>query len=611
MAARPPGWPGSRTTHGLARPASPAARRCRPPTPGPALPPHPGPPEVAAPPRRRAREARSDLSPVDEVARPEHWEHGRPAAARRRRPVHTGGANDRRVCDVPGNDGIGERRHAGLRRRRGGRPGRQRAGPNPRPRATPAARLGAMPTTTEPPPKPASTGVAELPSLALSSAARTLRVTTVIVLLIGVVAGGAALRAHQAAHPAPPRSADERAYLTLAHDLAATGDYGGPGVEMDDPLHWPPAAPALFAAAEKISPGAGDEFAPRSIYTAQAIVDTLAILAAFGAAALLAGAWAGLAAAAATAFYPPLVDISGRALSEPLGALGVALTILACAWAARRPAEWRFAIAGVLFGATLLARAGLAPAVPLLALWAVWVARRPRGWRRAGLCGAALAAGALIAVAPWVRAASERAGHLVPVSTSGGSAIFVGTYLPRHGTMFRLKRSLGNQLRLQAPRMGSVPNFRLPQERILDLVAERHPELGRDAALEREARANLDRYALRHPARFTGMLADKAARMWVTPNRGPHGRLTAVRLSVHLLLIALALAGTILAAVLVRRPGLGAILVLAGASTAINAVFLSEPRHLLPLIPALFATGAAGWAMLLARRRGFGKSATR
>src|SRR5205085_2864079 len=83
---------------------------------------------------------------------------------------------------------------------------------------------------------------------------------------------------------------------------------------------------------------------------------------------LLAGAWAGLAAAAATAFYGPLVDQAGRALSEPLGALGVILTIVACAAAARRPREWRFALAGVAFGLTLLARADLAPAVPLVAI---------------------------------------------------------------------------------------------------------------------------------------------------------------------------------------------------------------------------------------------------
>jgi hypothetical protein len=458
-----------------------------------------------------------------------------------------------------------------------------------------------MPTTTPPVPETAPADVAGLPSLALASATRALRITAVLVLLGAVVAGGAAVRAHRAADPSPPNSADERAYLTLANDLATTGHYGNPG--MNDPLHWPPAAPAMFAVAEKIDGGGHDEFAPQSVYTAQAIVGTLAIPAAFAAAALLAGAWAGLAAAAAAAFYGPLVDQAGRALSEPLGALGVVLTILACAWAARRPQPWRFALAGAAFGLTLLARADLAPAVPLVALWAVLVARRPRGWRRAALCGAALLAGATIAVAPWVRSASDRAGHLVPVSTSGGSAVFVGTYLPGNGTMFGLKRSLGNELRLQDQRLADVPSFRLPQERILDLVAERHPELDRDAALVREARRNVDLYAAHHPFRFARMLGEKAARMWVTPNRGPHGRLTTGRLIAHLLLVGLALAGTILAVTVVRRPGPGALLTIAAASTVINAVFLSEPRHLLPLLPALFATGAVGWTLVVRRIR--------
>jgi 4-amino-4-deoxy-L-arabinose transferase-like glycosyltransferase len=460
-----------------------------------------------------------------------------------------------------------------------------------------------MGSTTEPLPETAPREVTGLPALALSSATRALSATAMIVLLVAIVGGGAALRFHKAGHPDPPNSADERAYLALAHDLATTGDYGGPASGMDDPLHWPPGAPAMFALAEKVAPGAPHAPAPRSIYTAQAIVGTLTIPVAFLAALLLGGAWAGLAAAAATAFYPPLVEITGKALSEPLGALGIALAVLGCAWAARRPSEWRFALAGVALGLAFLVRADLAPCVAFLALWAVWVARPPRGWRRAILCGAALAAGAVIAVAPWVRSASDRDGALVPISTSGGSAIFVGTYLPGNGTMFGLKRSLGNQLRLQDPRLSSTPNFRLPQERILDLVAARHPDLDRDTALTKEARANIARYAVHRPLRFARMLGEKAARMWVTPNRGPHRRLTAMRLLTHLLLIGLALAGTILAVVRVRRPGLGAILVIAGVSTAINAVFLSEPRHLLPLIPALFATGAAGWALLLARGR--------
>jgi hypothetical protein len=200
-------------------------------------------------------------------------------------------------------------------------------------------------------------------------------------------------------------------------------------------------------------------------------------------------------------------------------------------------------------------------------------------------------------VTPWVIEASRERGSFVPISTSGGSAIFVGTYLPGGGSMYGLKRSLGNQLRLQDPRLADVPNFRLPQERLLELVAARHPELTRDAALGREARENVDRYALHHPVRFARMLGSKGARMWTTPNRG-RKPLEAWRWTVHIALVGLALLGTLAGAWLVRGRGLGAMIAVAAASTTVNAVFLSEPRHLLPLLPALFAAGAAGWMLI-------------
>src|SRR4051794_3940971 len=288
------------------------------------------------------------------------------------------------------------------------------------------------------------------------------RAAVIGVLLASITVGGAILRFDAASRPPATYSADERAYLTLAASIESGHGYGGPGGTMEDPYHWPPGAPALFALAERIDRGPPGSFNPPSVYRAQALVGTLAILAAFAAAALFAGAWAGLAAAAATAFYPPLIDVSGRALSEPLGGLALALTLVACAWAARRPVWWRFGLAGFALGATLLVRADLLPALPLLALWAALLVGRR--WKRAALAAAALLAGALVAVAPWVEEASRARGSLVPVSTSGGSAFFVGTYLPGNGNMYGLKRSLGNQLRLQDPRLADVPNFRLPQE---------------------------------------------------------------------------------------------------------------------------------------------------
>src|SRR3954471_22940498 len=248
-----------------------------------------------------------------------------------------------------------------------------------------------------------SQAVSPAAALRLPALSRPARLAVVGVLLTLIFAGGAALRFDQAGRPADPHSADERAYLTLAQSLERHGTYGGPGSAMEDPQHWPPGAPALFALAERIDSGPPGSFNPPSVYTAQGIVGSLAILAAFAAAALLAGAWAGLAAAAATAFYPPLIDVSARALSEPLGGLALALTLLACAWAARRPAPWRFAVAGAALGATLLVRADLSPPLPLLVVWALLLVRRAGlGWPRAALAGASLAAGAVLAVTPWV-----------------------------------------------------------------------------------------------------------------------------------------------------------------------------------------------------------------
>ena len=53
-----------------------------------------------------------------------------------------------------------------------------------------------------------------------------------------VVIAAAALRVEAAGDRPGHASADERAYVRLASDLRATGDYGGPS--MAHPLHWAP-----------------------------------------------------------------------------------------------------------------------------------------------------------------------------------------------------------------------------------------------------------------------------------------------------------------------------------------------------------------------------------
>jgi len=61
-----------------------------------------------------------------------------------------------------------------------------------------------------------------------------------------VVVTGAVLRADRAANHGAFLSTDERAYAALGRALSH-GYYGVRG--MNDPLHWPPGTPLLFAVA--------------------------------------------------------------------------------------------------------------------------------------------------------------------------------------------------------------------------------------------------------------------------------------------------------------------------------------------------------------------------
>ena len=138
----------------------------------------------------------------------------------------------------------------------------------------------------------------------------------------------------------------------------------------------------------------------------------------FALAATLGGPWAGLVAAVLVATYPPLIAVTGDLLSEPLG------RAVADRGAARARAA-ALALAGLLLAAAVLTRANLLVLIPVLALAA-------RAARRAACSRVA----ALVPVAAW----SLNVG--APVTTGGGSSLFVGTYLPGDGTLPGAKRAL-------------------------------------------------------------------------------------------------------------------------------------------------------------------------
>jgi hypothetical protein len=418
-----------------------------------------------------------------------------------------------------------------------------------------------------------------------------------LALALVLVAGGA-WRAHHAIDHGAFLSTDERAYAALGVAVGH-GHYDPRG--MDDPLHWPPGTPLLFAVARQLTGTADTPLDPPEAYAAQAIVGVLLILVVFALVRLLAGPWPAVVAAAGVALYPPLAVITGDMVSEPLGALTIALVMLALAWAWRAPSPARFALAGALSGAAILVRADLLVLPAVLAVVVALTLRRA-GARPALLAAAAYLLAAVLALAPWSFYASGRRSELTPITSSSWSGLFVGTYLPGNGRIFGLREALGDEARAHNPNIADRQNRNLRTEWILDAVAARHPDLGRSDALKRETLRNLRRYALGRPVAFTGMQLAKVKRMWIGYDRGTHHARRGWILAVHLLLSAAGLAGLLFGLWRTRHPALWAILATVLTVTAVNSFFVSEARHNVRMVPLLAAGGAAGLALALSGR---------
>jgi hypothetical protein len=400
----------------------------------------------------------------------------------------------------------------------------------------------------------------------------------VLLALIVVVACGGALRLSASDAAGHHLSPDERSYGRLALAIAQRAHYGDPA--MGSPTRWAPGAPALFGVAARVV-GAGHAHQAFELPVArrvQFVLGTLTIAAAFALAALLAGPFPGLLAATAVAFYPPLITIDHFQLTEPLAALLVLLAVVALAAGRRLP--WA-AAAGALLGLAVLTRADLLLGPVAAALALLWAERS--GHRAVTLAGTALAV-----VLPWSIFVSVNHGQVIPVSEGGPSNLFIGTYLPGHGTIVGFKRSLAAETRRRFPHLRNVGALQIPAGKVLRAVEARRPGQAPDAALMAASVGNLRRYALRDPLAFAKMTAGKVLRMW---RRGFHSPQPAV-IAAHLALLAAALAGLVLA-LRARVPAAAAIAGIAAWSTLDNAILVAEPRHNMPLMPTLAAVGIA------------------
>ena len=436
-----------------------------------------------------------------------------------------------------------------------------------------------------------------------------------LLLLVPVLLGAFAFHAYRAEHSTSSyQSADERSYGKLAVNLAEQGHYGDRSTNMREPLHWPPGAPMLFAAGHAVFPSAAsaETFDLPSAYWLQAVVSMGSALAAFGLAWLLAGAWAGLAAATLVGFYPPLILATGEQLSEPLGAFFVITSFMALAVAVGRRRWWAFGLAGVALGAAVLTRADLLLAPFVVAvLTTAWGLIGSRDPRRAMLAGGMIVAGAGLVMAPWTAYVSDRAGRFVPITSGSSSALFVGTYLPGNGTTLGMKRALAPEAQRANPRLRGIAGGDLEARSVLKVVADRRPELSFNAAVGQEARRNITLYGREDPVGFARMMLNKVQRMWSRYARGGARHTSPVIRVWHILLVLGCAAGLVAGTRRGRSLVLGAIALVILYATAIHMLVVSQARYNLPLMPVLVAGGVAGWAIVLRERGSRGRDGVR
>jgi dolichyl-phosphate-mannose-protein mannosyltransferase len=441
----------------------------------------------------------------------------------------------------------------------------------------------------------------------------------VLGLLCLVVALGFGVRLHAALNPtANPggdsvvayQGNDSLAYGQIAEALYRDGRYGTP--EMDHPTDWSPGAPLLYAGVYYLTGGVHPDAARGAV----ALLGALMVLLVYLIGRRLGGPVVGLFAAGLTAIYPTFIDNTEQFVSEPIAAFTLAASVVGFLWASDRARSvWAWLVPGLFLGATALTRPEYLIFGFLLGLLVLVKMWRDRGVRIGVASTALFVAAFAIVLAPWTIRNVIVLDRFVPVTTGGGKALFVATYLPGDGRQIRTKRHLieiytGNH------HVTDAQVAKTQMSDLLDGVAKKYPNLERDAALAKIGRENFRKYVTEQPGAYARMVASKMWNVW-RRGSGPTMRASGW-VAFHYAILALALLG--LAVLALRRRWEALLLgLLIGGITVLGGLLLAVPRRNVPLIPlvcALAATGgvwlvlnARGW--LTERRRGEGSTRVR
>jgi hypothetical protein len=303
----------------------------------------------------------------------------------------------------------------------------------------------------------------------------------------------------------------------------------------------------------------------------------------------LAGPLAGLAGAALFAIYPVTIFFTGKLMSEPLATLTLAGAVLSFFWAGDRGRHWAaWALPGLLLGLTAFARPEYLAFILVFAVIALF---------RGGLVPAiVLTLAFALPIVPWTLHVSSAEGRFVPISTGGGKALFIGTYLPGDGLHLDVKRELLRQYEGRE-NIPATELSRISMTPLLNRVASKYPDLERDAALQKIGRENAERYLTEQPLDFAGMVVSKMWHMW--HGSGAAGRSTYGTIF-QFTVLALGLAGLVLLAVR-RRWEFFLIAALLAGVTVVGGLLLAGTRRNVTLMPLVMALAGITVFMLLQR----------
>lgn len=393
---------------------------------------------------------------------------------------------------------------------------------------------------------------------------------------------GLVVRAYVVVEPVENPGDDSRAYYALSKALYEEQSFGGP--EFDDSSDWSPGAPFLYAAAFYATGGAREGTAR----IVEALLGVATILVVFALGWRLGGRahgrWVGLFAAFAVAVYPPFLHTTGIVMSEPPAMLTLPAAVLAFLWASEKERTWAWLVPGLLFGLTAMFRPEYlfvgAAFVVLAGLRAAMGTGRDhrRDWRQGLTGGAVLLLALLLPIIPWTVRNLVVLDKVVPVSTGGGKALYVGTYLPADGEYQRVKADLVERYLGRDLEPGSSELDAINPTPLFDRVAEEeHPELPRDEALGKVGKENFEKYFEEDPGGYMAMAARKVGRMW-SSGVGEAMSSTPGRV-VQVLLVLLGLAGFVLLGLRRRWWELVVLATPILTVTAIGALSLAAPRR--------------------------------